>query len=391
MLAMQDLHLTGKRVIIREDFNVPLFEGHITNDTRIKAAIPTITAALHQGAAIILLSHLGRPHPGTVEPQLSLAPIANQLAKLLQKPVHFVPNWLDGFHVQEGEIYLCENVRFLIGETTNDDALAKKMASLGDIFVMDAFGSAHRAHASTHGIARFIPVACAGPLLIQELAALKAATHHAATPLLAIIGGAKISSKLTLLTTLCQKFDYLICGGGIANTLLAATQNNVGRSLYESNLLPAAQEILMLARQNDCEIPLPIDVVVADQVSNTAHIQIKPISAVTHDDIILDIGPKTSNYYCDLIKQSRTIMWNGPVGVFEIEAFSHGTRSIATAIATHDAYSIAGGGDTIAALDKFGVYNTISYVSTGGGAFLEYLEGKNLPAIEILNQRAREV
>lgn len=390
VLYMKSLDLTGKRVMIREDLNVPISSGNITNDARIKAALPTIELALQKGAAVILLSHLGRPIEGKHDPSLSLAPIADRLSELLQKPVRFANTWLDGIDIQPGEVVLCENVRFTEGEKANDEHLAKKIAALCDIFVMDAFGTAHRAQASTHGVACFAPVACAGPLLIQELDALTAATENANPPVLAIVGGAKISSKLTVLKTLCQQVDYLICGGGIANTFIAANNINIGRSLYEKDLIADAKIIQELATKNNCVIPIPTDVVVADNLSETAIAEIKPIAEVSSNEMILDIGPETARSYNNFIQKSRTVIWNGPVGVFEIAAFSQGTKAIAAAIAKHDAFSIVGGGDTIAALDTFGVYDAMSYVSTGGGAFLEFLEGKTLPAIEVLEQRAHE-
>lgn len=391
LLQMQHLDLHHKRVMIREDFNVPLANGMITNDARIQAALPTLRLALEKGAAVILLSHLGRPTEGHHDPLLSLAPVATRLSQLIGLPVRFLKDWLEGIAIQAGEIVLCENVRFNLGEKANDTILSKKMANLCDVFVMDAFGTAHRAQASTHGVACFAPIVAAGPLLIQELGALTAAIKNPTPPTLAIVGGAKISSKLAVLNTLCQKVNYLICGGGIANTWIAANGFEVGRSLYEKALIAEAQSIQSVAKQHDCEIPIPIDVIVAEHLSETAKGQVKLIQDVEAKDMILDIGPKTAEYYETLIQKSRTILWNGPVGVFEIDAFSQGTRSIANAIAAHDGYSIAGGGDTIAALEKFGVQDAISYISTGGGAFLACLEGKTLPAVEVLEQRSHEV
>jgi len=387
---MNNLELSGKRLLIREDFNVPIENGCITNDTRIKAALPTIMTGLKQGAAIILISHLGRPTEGSFDPQFSLAPVADRLAELLNAPVRFVDNWLDELSVQSGEIVLCENVRFNLGEKANDEVLAKKMAALCDIFVMDAFGTAHRAQASTHGVACFAPIACAGPLLIQELDALAAAIKDPEPPLLAIVGGSKISSKLTILKTLCQKVDVLICGGGIANTFIACLGFNVGQSLYEPDLIESATSILELAKQHDCVIPIPTDVVVTKNISLHSATRVARIHEIEANEIIVDVGPETAAFYAQLITKSRTIVWNGPVGIFEIEAFSKGTEGLAKAIAKHAGYSIVGGGDTIAALDKFEVRDSMSYVSTGGGAFLEFLEGKTLPAIEVLEQRAHE-
>jgi phosphoglycerate kinase len=390
LLEMKDLDLTGKRVMIREDLNVPLDNGLITNDARIKAALPTVRLALAKGAAVILVSHLGRPKEGCMDPSLSLSVVATRISELMGHPVRFLPDWLEGISIIPGEIVLCENVRFNSGEQANDATLSKKMARLCDVFVMDAFGTAHRAQASTHGVAYFAPIAAAGPLLIQELEALTHATKHPKRPVLAIVGGSKISSKLSVLMTLCQQVDYLICGGGIANTLMAADGIDVGRSLYEKERLLEAKSIQSLAKQHGCELPLPIDVVVAKTLNKDSIGQIKSIHHLDADDMILDIGPKTMSHYQTLIEKSRTIIWNGPVGVFEIEAFSQGTQLMAESIAKHDAYSMVGGGDTIAAIEQFGVQHAMSYISTGGGAFLEFLEGKTLPAVDVLERRSHE-
>lgn len=384
MLKMSELNLTDKRVIIREDFNVPLEHGEITNDRRLVAAVPTIQLALKQNAKIILLSHLGRPIEGEFNSEFSLAPVAEKLSALLQKPVRFISDWLNGIEVQSGQIVLCENVRFNKGEKKNDPALAKKMAALCDIFVMDAFGSAHRAEASTTGIAEYAPIACGGPLLCAELDALKAALDKPAKPLLAIVGGSKVSTKLTILESLLTKVDQLIVGGGIANTFIAAAGYNIGKSLYEPNLIPNAQHLQKMAEAKGAQIPLPIDVVVAKEFSASAQPIIKNINAIADDEMILDIGPQTAHYFSELIAAAKTIIWNGPVGVFEFDAFAAGTQTVAAAIANSKAFSLAGGGDTLAAIDKFKVGHQISYISTGGGAFLEYIEGKDLPAVSVL-------
>ncbi len=385
---MTDLDLKGKRVLIRADLNVPIQNGEVTSDTRIRASVPTILQALDQGAAcVMVMSHLGRPKEGEYDEQYSLAPVVDRLAQLLGRPVRLVRDWIEGVECQPGEILVLENVRFLPGEKANDPELGKKMAALCDVFVMDAFGTAHRAQASTHAVAQFAPRVCAGLLLAQELEALSKALENPQRPLLAIVGGSKVSTKLTVLETLAQKVDQLIVGGGIANTFIAAAGHPVGKSLYEPDLVSEAKRLMEQARARGAEIPIPVDVVVAKEFSETAEAAVKPVDQVAEDDMILDIGPETAELYADRIMKAGTIVWNGPVGVFEIEQFSHGTRRIAEAIAASPAFSIAGGGDTLAATEKFGVGDRISYQSTGGGAFLEFLEGKKLPAVEILEQR----
>ncbi len=385
---MTDLDLRGKRVLIRADLNVPIQNGEVTSDTRIRASVPTIRQALDQGAAcVMVMSHLGRPKEGEYDERYSLAPVADRLAQLLGRPVRLVRDWIDGVDCRSGEVLVLENVRFLPGEKANDPELGKKMAALCDVFVMDAFGTAHRAQASTHAVARFAPQVCAGLLLARELEALSRALEDPRRPLLAIVGGSKVSTKLTVLETLTRKVDRLIVGGGIANTFIAAAGYPVGKSLYEPDLVPEAKRLMEQAEARGAEIPIPVDVVVAQEFSETAEAAVKPVDQVGEDDMILDIGPETAEQYADKILQAGTIVWNGPVGVFEIEQFSHGTRRIAEAIAASPAFSIAGGGDTLAAIEKFGVGDRISYQSTGGGAFLEFLEGKKLPAVEILEQR----
>lgn len=385
IIKMTDLDLANKRVLIREDFNVPIENGHVTSDVRIKAALPTIQAALKQNAAVILLSHLGRPKEGQFAVEFSLAPVAESLSKLLHHPVRFEKNWLAGVNIKPGEVVLCENVRFNVGEEKNDAALAKKMAELCDVFVMDAFGTAHRAQASTYGVAQFAPVVCAGPLLVAELDALNKALANPARPLLAIVGGSKVSTKLTVLKSLLEKVDQLIIGGGIANTFLAAAGYPVGKSLYEPDLITTATELMQQAKTRGAEIPLPEDVVVAKEFSKEAQAVIKNIDQVQSDEMILDIGPKTAKKYAQIIQQAKTILWNGPVGVFEFDQFGQGTKIVAEAIANSPAFSLAGGGDTLAAIDKYHITDKISYVSTGGGAFLEFVEGKELPAVKILS------
>lgn len=380
---MTDVDLAGKRVMIRFDFNVPLEDGKVTSDTRIRAALPTIQHALDAGAAVILLSHLGRPTEGEFEDQFSLWPVARHLSVLLGQDVRLAENWLVGIDVEPGQIVLCENVRFNVGEKNNDEALARKMAALCDVFVMDAFGTAHRTQASTYGVAQYAPIACAGPLLIAELDALGKALKNPARPLVAIVGGSKVSTKLTVLEALSTKVDQLIVGGGIANTFLAAAGYPVGKSLCEKDMLDEARVILA-----QTEIPLPTDVVVAEEFSATAVAVVREIAATGEAEMILDIGPDTAEAYARLLQSAGTIVWNGPVGVFEIDQFGAGTLRVAQAVADSPAFSIAGGGDTLAALEKYDLGSKISYISTGGGAFLELLEGKKLPAIEVLESRA---
>ncbi len=385
---MVDLDLSGKRVLIRQDLNVPVKNGVVTSDLRIQASVPTIEIALAAGAAVMLLSHLGRPVEGQYDEASSLKPVADQLAKLLGKPVRLEKDWLEGITIAPGEVVLCENVRFNTGEEKNSDVLGQKMAALCDIFVMDAFGTAHRAQASTHSVAKFAPIACAGPLLASELDALGKALETPAKPLVAIVGGSKVSTKLTVLESLSEKVDQLIVGGGIANTFIAAAGFPVGKSLYEADLIPEAQRLIAAAKKAGSDIPIPVDVVCAKEFSDTAIATIKKVADVEDDDLILDIGPDTAKLYAELIKSAGTIVWNGPVGVFEIEQFSHGTQTLATAIAESNAFSIAGGGDTLAAIDKYNINDKVSYTSTGGGAFLEFLEGKELPAVAILKSRS---
>ncbi|MEI7840170.1 MAG: phosphoglycerate kinase [Methylococcaceae bacterium] len=386
ILRMVDLELAGKRVLIREDLNVPVKNGKVTSDARIQASLPTIEFALNAGAAVMLMSHIGRPTEGEYNPEYSLQPVAEHLATLLNKPVRLEKDWLEGIEIHAGEIVLCENVRFNVGEGKNNDELGKKMAALCDIFVMDAFGTAHRAQASTHAIAKFAPIACAGPLLASELEALGRALETPEKPVIAIVGGSKVSTKLTVLKSLSEKVDQLIVGGGIANTFIAAAGFSVGKSLYEADLIDEAKQLIADAKAAGTEIPIPTDVVCAKEFSETAEATIKYIADIEADDLILDIGPETAAHYAHLLKSAKTIVWNGPVGVFEIEQFAHGTQTLAYAIAGSDAFSIAGGGDTLAAIDKYGINDQISYMSTGGGAFLEFLEGKELPAVAILQK-----
>jgi phosphoglycerate kinase len=391
---MENLSLAGKRVLIREDLNVPVKDGVVGNDTRIRAALPTIKLALELGAQVIVMSHLGRPQEGvaaTEQREFSLAPVAAHLSTLLGSPVVLDNSALDNSALgndapnrqNAASVTLLENVRMNIGEGKNDDALAKRYAALCDVFVMDAFGTAHRAQASTHGVAKFAPIACAGPLLAGELDALQKSLHAPERPMLAIVGGAKVSSKLEVLKSLATKVDHLIVGGGIANTFLAASGINVGKSLCETDLIPLAKELMA-----QTSIPLPIDVVVAKEFSAEAAATTKLVAEISDDDMILDIGPQTAAMFADTIAAMKTIIWNGPVGVFEIPQFAHGTKAIAKAVAANTGFSIAGGGETIAAIDTFGVTESISYISTGGGAFLEYVQGEVLPAVDILLQRA---
>ena len=386
---MTDTDLRNKRVLIREDLNVPVQDGVVTSDARIRAALPTIRYALDQRAKVFILSHLGRPEEGQYDEQFSLAPVAARLSDLLGKPVPLRKRWLDGVDCAPGDAVLCENVRFNKGEKKDDEALARRMAELCDVFVMDAFGTAHRAEASTHGVARFAKIACAGPLLVGELEALETALHQPARPLVAIVGGSKVSTKLTVLESLLEKVDQLIVGGGIANTFLAASGRVVGKSLHEAEMLDVARHLMDKARARGTEIPLPTDVVVAKEFAATAHADVRTIHDVRPDEMILDIGPDTSDQFSELLQSAGTIVWNGPLGVFEFEQFGEGTRAIAHAIARSKAFSLAGGGDTLAAIEKYGVEDGISYISTGGGAFLEFVEGKTLPAVVALEERAK--
>ena len=386
---MTDLDLRGKRVFIRVDFNVPQDKsGNVSEDTRIRAALPGIRQALNAGAAVMLSSHLGRPTEGEFKPEDTLEPVARRLAELLERPVPVRKNWTEGVQIAAGEILLLENCRVNKGEKANSDALARKMAALCDVYVNDAFGTAHRAEATTHGIAKFAPVACAGPLMAAELDALTRALGNPARPLIAIVAGAKVSTKLTILDALADKVDQLIVGGGIANTFLLAAGSPIGKSLAEPDLLAEAQKVIAKMRSRGAEVPLPEDVVVAKTFAADAIAIVKEASAVVADDLILDIGPKTAARYAAMLAKAGTIVWNGPVGVFEFERFAEGTRVLAHAVARSKAFSIAGGGDTLAAIAKFGVTKQVSYISTGGGAFLEFLEGKTLPAVAILEARA---
>jgi phosphoglycerate kinase len=384
---MADLELAGKRVLIREDLNVPIKGGKVTSTARIDAALPTLELALHAGARVMVMSHLGRPKEGKPDPAASLKPVAAKLGELLGRNVPLATNWLDGVEVAPGELVLCENVRFNVGEEADDDALAQRMAALCDVFVMDAFGTAHRAQASTNGVARHARVACAGPLLVAELEALGNALESPKRPLAAIIGGSKVSTKIEVLQSLSTKVDELILGGGIANTILAASGLDVGKSLHEKDMLDFASKLLR-GEFGKAKIPLPVDVVVAKGLEAGAEGRVAKVGAVANDEMILDIGPETASLYAERLKHAGTIVWNGPLGVFENPEFAAGTRRIAEAIAASTAFSIAGGGDTLAAIEQFGVGDRISYISTGGGAFLEFLEGKKLPAVATLEQRA---
>ncbi|HEL3736366.1 TPA: phosphoglycerate kinase [Stenotrophomonas maltophilia] len=387
IVRMTDLDLSGKRVLIRQDLNVPIENGRITSEQRITASLPTLKRALEQGAAVMVTSHLGRPKEGVWSEADSLAPVAHRLSELLGREVPLVRDWVDGVEVQPGQLVLLENCRMNVGEGKDDEALSKKYAALCDVFVMDAFGTAHRAQASTHGVIRFAPVAAGGPLLMAELDALAQALDAPAKPLLAIVAGSKVSTKLELLANLVGKVDQLIVGGGIANTFIAAAGYNVGKSLYEPDLLDTAKKIVADAKARGADIPLPVDVVTAKQFMPDAVAEVKAVDAVAEDDLILDIGPQTAAQYAQLIDKAGTVVWNGPVGVFEFEAFSKGTEALARAIASSKAFSIAGGGDTLAAVDKFDIAQQVSYISTGGGAFLEFLEGKTLPAVAALDAR----
>ena len=385
MLKMTDLDLSGKRVLIRQDLNVPIKNGEVSSDKRIIASLPSILYAINAGAKVMITSHLGRPNAGEFDKNFSLEPVANHLSELLGQPVRLESNWLDGVEIEAGEVILFENVRFNVGEKENDEALSKKMAALCDICVQDAFGTAHRAHASTYGVAKYAPIACAGPLLISELEALGQALDNPKRPLVAIVGGSKVSTKLTVLDALSKIVDQLVVGGGIANTFIAAQGHGVGQSLCEHDLIPTAKALMV-----QCDIPIPKDVVCGKEFSEFANAETKSSTNVSSDDMIFDLGPKSIDVLCEILQNAGTILWNGPVGVFEFNQFSKGTERIANSIAESEAFSIAGGGDTIAAIDKFKIVNKISYISTGGGAFLEFLEGKQLPVVEILDSRNEE-
>jgi len=388
-IRMTDLDLKGKRVLIREDLNVPIQDGKITSTQRLDSALPTIRAARAAGAAVLVMSHLGRPKEGVFDEAQSLEPVAEWLSEELGASVHLQRDYLDGVDVKNGEVVLLENCRMNVGEKSDDEALAKKYAALCDVFVMDAFGTAHRAQASTHGVAKFAKTACAGPLLAGELDALGKAMKDPARPLLAIVAGSKVSTKLDLLQNLVQRVDQLIVGGGIANTFIAAAGHEVGKSLFEADLLDAAHKVIESAHARGADVPIPTDVVTAPKFSADAPATVKPVDQVGDEEMILDIGPDTAKRYAYMIAKAGTVVWNGPVGVFEFDAFGHGTETLARAIADSKAFSIAGGGDTLAAVDKYGIEDKVSYISTGGGAFLEFLEGKTLPAVAMLEQRAR--
>ena len=387
MIRMADLDLKNQRVLIREDLNVPIKNQVISNDVRIQAALPTIKTAIDAGACVMIMSHLGRPEEGIFDQEHSLAPVAKRLGELLDRDVPLIQDWMYGIDIKPGEVVLCENVRFNIGEKANTPELAKQLASLCDIFVMDAFATSHRSEASTEGVIHYAPTACAGPLLVREISSLKKGLENPKTPVVAIVGGAKVSTKLKALNSLSQKVDTLIVGGGMANTFLAARGYEVGTSLHEEDLIDEADRLL--SENTRADIPLPADVIVAETFSADAESYDKDIAQVDSDEKILDIGPKTARLYRKIINKANTILWNGPLGAFEIEQFSHGTAAIAQAIADSDAFSIAGGGDTIAAIDQLAIRDKISYISTGGGAFLTLLEGKELPAISALEQHAK--
>ena len=389
VIKMTDLDLAGKRVLIRADLNVPVKDGKVTSDVRIRATLPTIEAAAKAGAKVMVMSHLGRPEEGVYSEENSMRPVAEHIAKLRGQPVRLVKDYLGGVKVEPGEVVVFENVRFNKGEKKNGDELAKQYAALCDVFVMDAFGTAHRAEASTHGVAKFAPVACAGPLLAGELDALGKALESPKRPLAAIVAGSKVSTKLTILDSMADKVDQLIVGGGIANTFMLAAGLKVGKSLAEPDLIGEAKKIMDKMKARGAEVPIPVDVVCGKEFSPTAVATTKDVKEVTDDDMIFDVGPKTAKLLADKLKTAGTIVWNGPVGVFEFDQFGAGTKTLALAIADSPAFSIAGGGDTLAAVDKYGIADKVSYISTGGGAFLEFLEGKELPAVAILTERAK--
>lgn len=390
VVKMTDLDLADRRVLIRQDLNVPVKDGVVTSDARIRASLPTIAKALAQGARVMVMSHLGRPKEGEFSEEASLAPVARYLGESMGREVRLVRDYLDGVEVAPGELVILENVRFNVGEKKDDETLAKHYAALCDVYVMDAFGTAHRAQASTHGVARFAPVACAGPLLAAELEALGKALDNPRRPLVAIVGGSKVSTKLTVLQSLSSVVDQLIVGGGIANTFIAAQGHPIGKSLCENDLIPEAQLLLRTAAEKGASIPVPTDVTVGKSFSEDTPATVKAVAEVVDDDMIFDVGPETASSYAQLLREAGTIVWNGPVGVFEFPGFAAGTQALGEAIAESAAFSIAGGGDTLAAIDQYGLADRISYISTGGGAFLEFLEGKTLPAVAILEERARD-
>lgn len=390
ILKMSDVKLKGKKVLIRQDLNVPLKNGAITSDIRIRACLPTIKKALKAGAKVMIMSHLGRPGEGTYDEQFSLAPIATHLSKLLQMDVPLISHWINGVTIDDHSVVLLENVRFNSGETDNSPELSKKMAALCDVFVMDAFATAHRKEASTCGVIDYAPIACAGPLLVEELEALTSIMENPKHPVVAIVGGSKVSTKLKLLESLVKKVDCLIVGGGIANTFIAAEGCTVGKSLHEPDLIDEAERLTVEAKQRGAEIPIPTDVIVGEKLSNDSESSVRLISQIDDNEKIYDIGPDTAKKFASIIKKAKTILWNGPVGAFEVEQFSKGTETLARAIADSSAFSVAGGGDTLAAIELFGITDDISYISTGGGAFLSFLEGKKLPAIAALEERAKK-
>ena len=389
-IKLTDLDLAGKRVLIRADLNVPVKEGKVTSDARIAASMPTIEHCLKAGAKVMVMSHRGRPEEGKADEENSMAPIAADMSGKLGKPVRLIKDYLNGgFEVAEGEVVLLENVRFNAGEKKDNEELAKRYAALCDVFVMDAFGTAHRAQASTHGAGKFAPTACAGLLLAEELDALNKALANPARPMVAIVGGSKVSTKLTVLESLSSKVDQLIVGGGIANTFIAAAGHNIGKSLYEADLIDEAKRLMAAAKEKGGEIPVPVDVVVGKEFAESAAATVKKVNEVADDDMIFDVGPETARQYAGMLKSAGTIVWNGPVRVFEFDQFGEGTKALGMAIAESNGFSIAGGGDTIAAIQKYDIYDRVSYISTAGGAFLEFLEGKTLPAVAMLEERAK--
>lgn len=389
IINMSELDLQSKRVLIREDLNVPVNDGKVTSDARLRAALPTIKLALEKGAAVMVMSHLGRPTEGEFDAQFSMQPVVDYLNEALDCPVHLATDYLEGVDANVGEVVVFENVRFNVGEKSNDEALAKKMAALCDVYVMDAFGTAHRAQASTHGVGLHAPIACAGPLLAGELDALGKALNNPARPMVAIVGGSKVSTKLTVLESLSGIVDQLVVGGGIANTFIAAAGHDVGKSLFEADLVDEAKRLVENAQSRGGSIPVPTDVIVASEFSSSASATLKKVTDVSSEDMIFDIGPNSSEVLSDIISKAGTVVWNGPVGVFEFDQFGQGTERIAKAIAESKAFSIAGGGDTLAAVDKYNIADKVSYISTGGGAFLEFLEGKELPAVAMLESRGQ--
>ena len=387
LISMNDLDLNNKTVIIREDLNVPIQDGRVTNESRINSALTSIKLALSKGAKVAIISHLGRPKEGEYNPEYSLAPVAEILKKKLKMPVRLIHNWLDGFEIKSKEIVILENIRFFEGEKSNSEALSKKIASFADVYVMDAFATAHRKHASTYGALKYAKEVCAGPLFLSEINSLQKGLTNPKKPVVAIVGGSKISTKIEILSKLVSKVDQLIVGGGIANTFIAASGLNIGNSLYEENQLGIARKLMQEAQDKGSIIPMPVDVVVAKEISNDTQVLVKPVHNIENGDLILDIGPDTAKMLCKYIDEANTIIWNGPLGVFEYEAFAEGTKKIANAIANSKAYSLAGGGDTIAAIDKFGIADKISYISTGGGAFLDFIQDGKFAVLDLLDKK----